>query len=117
MLDRMTAGVVPDKPHTALRDAEGRLRHEECLTREGFEGPYTILYHLERPHLSQPTTPTHGWEIPGDADDEPRPLARRHYRSQKLARRGGPPIDARVPLLFNGDVVLSIVNPDEPDPV
>ena len=33
MLDRMVAGVVPDKPHTALRDAAGRLRHEECLTR------------------------------------------------------------------------------------
>jgi homogentisate 1,2-dioxygenase len=117
MLDRMQAGVVPDKPHTALRDAEGRLRHEECLTREGFEGPYTILYHLERPHLSQPMTPAHGWEIPGAADEEPRPLARRHYRSQELARRGGPPIDARVPLLFNDDVVLSVVNPDEPDPV
>jgi homogentisate 1,2-dioxygenase len=117
MLDRMTAGVVPDKPHTALRDGEGRLRHEECLTREGFEGPYTILYHLERPHLAQPATAAHGWEIPGDADDEPRPLARRHYRSQELARRGGAPLDARVPLLWNGDVVVSIVHPDEPDPV
>ena len=31
----------------------------------------------------------HGWEVPADADDEPRPLARRHYRSQELARRGG----------------------------
>jgi homogentisate 1,2-dioxygenase len=117
MLERMTAGEVPAKPHTALRDADGRLRHEECLTREGFDGPFTILYHLERPHLSTPATPAHGWEIPGDADDEPRPLARRHYRSQELARRGGAPVDARVPLLFNDDVVLSIVHPDEPDPV
>jgi homogentisate 1,2-dioxygenase len=117
MLDRMTAGVVPDKPHTALRDGEGHLRYEECLTREGFDGPYTILYHHERPHLAQPMTAAHGWEIPGDADEEPRPLARRHYRSPELARRGGAPIDARVPLLFNDDVVLSVVNPDEPDPV
>ncbi len=117
MLDRMVAGVVPDKPHTALRDGAGRLRHEECLTREGFDGPFTILYHLGRPHLAQPVAATHGWEIPGDADREPRPLARRHYRSQELARRGGPAVDARVPLLWNGDVVLSIVNPDEPDPV
>ncbi len=57
MLDRMIAGVVPDKPHTALRDDAGQLRHEECLTREGFDGPFTILYHLERPHLATPTTP------------------------------------------------------------
>ena len=54
MLDRMVAGVVPDKAHTALRDEGGRLRHEECLTRGGFDGPYTILYHLERPHPSVP---------------------------------------------------------------
>ena len=44
MIDRMVAGQVPDKPHTALRDPEGRLRHEECLTRDGFDGPFTILY-------------------------------------------------------------------------
>jgi homogentisate 1,2-dioxygenase len=117
MLDRMTAGAVPDKPHTALRDGAGRLCHEECLTREGFDGPFTILYHVDRPHLSQPMMATHGWEIPGEADEEPRPLARRHYRSQELARRGGAPVDARVPLLFNDDVVLSILHPDEPDPV
>jgi homogentisate 1,2-dioxygenase len=117
MLDRMICGVVPDRAHTALRDANGRLRHEECLTREGFEGPYTIMYHLERPHPSVPATAAHGWEIPFDSDDEPRPLARRHYRSQELARRGGAPLDARVPLLFNDDVVISVVHPDEPDPV
>ncbi|HVV50802.1 MAG TPA: homogentisate 1,2-dioxygenase [Polyangia bacterium] len=117
MLDRMVAGVVPDKAHTALRDDQGRLRHEECLTREGFEGAYTILYHLERPHPSAPVVAIHGWEVPGDVDDEPRPLARRHYRSQELGRRGGGAVDARVPLLFNGDVVISAVHPDEPDPV
>ncbi len=50
MLDRMIAGVVPAKPHTALRDDTGRLRYEECLTRDGFDGPYTILYHQHRPH-------------------------------------------------------------------
>ena len=52
MLDRMTAGTVPDKPHTALRDAAGQLRHEECLTRDGFEGAFTILYHEQRPHTA-----------------------------------------------------------------
>ena len=117
MLDRMVAGLVPDKAHTALRDEGGRLRHEECLTRGGFEGPFTIMYHLERPHPSLPVTAAHGWEIPADTDDEPRPLARRHYLSQELARRGGAALDARVPLLFNDDVVLSILHPDEPDPV
>ena len=116
MLDRMAAGEIPAKPHTALRDAAGRLRHEECLTRDGFDGPFTILYHAERPHTAAVATAGHGWEIPEAADDKPRPLARRHYRSQELPRRGGPPLDARVPLLFNADVVISIVHPDEADP-
>ena len=117
MLDRMVAGEVPAKPHTALRDGGGRLRNEECLTRDGFDGPFTIMYHVDRPHTAAVTTAGHGWEIPASVDDKPLPLARRHYRSQELARRGGPPLDARVPLLFNADVVISVVYPDETDPV
>jgi homogentisate 1,2-dioxygenase len=115
MLDRMTFGTVPAKPHTALRDAEGRLRHEECLTREGFDGPYTILYHERRPHTAALAEATHGWEVPQVSDAEARPLARRHYRSQDLEPRGGSPVDARVPLLFNDDVVLGVLHPDAPD--
>ena len=117
MLDRMVVGEVPDKPHTALRDGGGRLRHEECFTRDGFDGPFTILYHAERPHTAALAAATHGWEIPAPDDDQPRPLARRHYQSQQLPRRGGPPVDARTPLLWNADVVISVLHPDAPDPV
>jgi homogentisate 1,2-dioxygenase len=117
MLDRMTAGTIPDKPHTALRDAAGRLRHEECLTRDGFEGAFTILYHEHRPHTAAVASAAHGWEVPQASDEEARPLARRHYRSQELEPVGGAPIDARTPLLFNDDVVLGVLRPDEPDPV
>jgi homogentisate 1,2-dioxygenase len=117
MLDRMTVGTVPDKPHTALRDEAGKLRHEECLTRDGFDGPFTIMYHQQRPHTAAVVGAAHGWEVPQPPDEEARPLARRHYRTQDLQPRGGPPIDARVPLLFNDDVVLSVACPDAPDPV
>ncbi|HVR62378.1 MAG TPA: homogentisate 1,2-dioxygenase [Polyangia bacterium] len=119
MLDRMTAGQIPAKPHTALRDGEGHLRHEECLTRDGFDGPFTILYHQNRPHTQAVTRAAHGWTLPAPATGQPGPppLARRHYRSQDLPRRGGPPCDARVPLLFNDDVVLGVVGPDDDDPV
>lgn len=116
MLDRMTAGIVPDKPHTALRFA-GHLRHEECLTREGFDGPFTIMYHTDRPHTAALADAAHGWEIPEPEDDVTRRLSRHHYRSQDLEPLGGPPVDARLPLLFNDDVVLSVLHPDAPDPV
>ena len=78
MLDRMTAGTVPDKPHTALRDDGGRLRHEECLTRDGFEGPFTIMYHAERPHTAAVANAAHGVR-PGPSSircSVPSPVAR-----------------------------------------
>jgi homogentisate 1,2-dioxygenase len=117
MLDRMQAGEVPAKHHIALRDEEGNLRWEECLTREGFEGPYTILYHEHRPHEQRVASTDHGWKVPTRPAGEDRPLAKRHFRSQDLEDRGGPPIDARHPMVFNEDVTLSILHPSEPDPV
>jgi homogentisate 1,2-dioxygenase len=117
MIDRRAAGRLPPKPHTVFRDPAGALLHEECLTRDGFEGPYTILYHRHRPHTAVHAAVAHGWQLPVAAP--PRPLAKRHYRSADAARArpGGPPCDARVPLLFNDDVVLSVLFPDAPDPV
>ena len=115
MIGRVVRGEVPPKHHIALRDAEGRLRHEECLTRAGFDGPYTIAYHVHRPHALHAAEPRHGWRAP--APSPPRPIAKRHYRTQELAPAGGAPVDARVPLLFSEDVVLGMVTPSAPDPV
>ena len=49
MLERLAFGELPRKHHLALHGPGGALRYEECLTRKGFDGPYTILYHAERP--------------------------------------------------------------------
>ena len=102
MLDRMQVGDVAAKHHIQLRSPEGELRFEECFTRDGFDGPYTILYHQHRPHTHRIATPAHGWPAPAAAAD--RPLAKRHYRTGELTRAAGagPQIDTRVPLLFNG---------------
>ena len=115
MLGRIVRGEVPRKHHVAFRDVEGRLRWEECFTRAGFDGPYTIAYHLRRPHAQHLAELSHGWEVP--APSPPRRLAKRHYRTQDLPARTGPPIDARVPLLANGDVVIGLVTPTAEDPV
>lgn len=115
MLDRVVAGDVPRKHHIALRGPGGELRHEECFTRDGFDGPYTILYHLDRPHTHQPAPVEHGWTTA--LLDEGRPLAKRHYKSQALDRRGGPPVDARIALLGSADVTVGVAFPDAPDPV
>jgi homogentisate 1,2-dioxygenase len=115
MLDRVVAGDVPRKHHVALRGPAGELRHEECFTRDGFDGAYSILYHLERPHTHQPADAAHGWAAPRWV--APRPLAKRHYRTQAMARGGGPQVDARVALMGNADLVVGVAHPDAPDPV
>ncbi len=114
MLDRMVAGEVPPKHHVVFRGPDGALRHEQCITRRGFDGPYTIVYHVHRPHVHEPIEARHGWRLPTPAPLEA--LAKRHFRSAELPV-GGPHVDARVPLLFNRDLVISIVRPSEPDPV
>jgi hypothetical protein len=115
MLERIVRGEVARKHHVALRDEEGRLRHEECLTRAGFDGPYTIAYHVHRPHAQHVVEPRHGWRVPAAAP--PRGMAKRHYRTQALTGTGGPPVDARTPLLFNPDVVIGLSTPTAEDPV
>jgi homogentisate 1,2-dioxygenase len=114
MLDRVARGDLPRKHHTQLRGPGGELRFEECFTRDGFDGPFTIMYHLRRPHLQKPTTVKHGWTAPTSA--EPRDLAKRHYKSVEVGR-GGAPVDAFVPMLWNADLVSGVAFPDVPDPV
>jgi len=115
MLDRMQLGEVAAKHHVQLRGPGGELRYEECFTRAGFDGPYTILYHLRRPHTHRIAAPAHGWAAPVAAAD--RALAKRHYRTGEIAVRTGPQIDARVPLLFNDDVIAGVAFPTAEDPI
>jgi homogentisate 1,2-dioxygenase len=115
MLDRVVVGEVPRKHHIALRGPAGELRYEECFTRDGFDGAYSILYHLGRPHLQHLAATAHGWPAP--APVRGRALAKRHFLGGRVQARRGPAVDGRVPLLFNEDVALSIVRPTEPDPV
>lgn len=116
MLDRVSHGELPPKHHVALRDAAGKLRYEHCLTRSGFDGPYTIAYHVDRP---QGLT----YEASGPARRSPpsslahdMPLRRRHFQSGRLAH-GGAPHEARSALLASPDVTISVVKPTQSDEV
>lgn len=118
MIDRIVEGEVARKHHIQLRGPQGELRFEECFTRDGFDGPFTILYHLRRPHTHTLAPAQHGWAPPLlAAVADTRPLAKRHYLTDKLAERGGPAIDARTALLFNDDLISGVAFPDRDDPV
>ncbi|MBL8787517.1 MAG: homogentisate 1,2-dioxygenase [Deltaproteobacteria bacterium] len=124
MLDRMQAGELPKKPHTQFwydpADGTGgrRLLREHCLTRVGFEGPFTIAYRLFGPHVQ---TAWSAYELPapelgaseGDAGADL--CLRRHYQSQVLGASSRSPIEARVPLLTSSDVTIAVMKPTASD--
>ncbi|EYF04167.1 homogentisate 1,2-dioxygenase [Chondromyces apiculatus] len=115
MIERVARGTFPRKHHIALRGDDGALRWEECLTRKGFDGLYTIAYHEHRPHEHRVASVEHGFTLPVAAP--PQGMAKRHYRSLDVPVRAGAQVDVRVPLLFNEDVVVGIARPDQADPV
>ncbi len=106
MPSRIARGQLPPKPHTELRLEGGRLLYEQCLTRQGFDGPFTISYHLHRPQAFGRTPATRKWTSAAQQEGQFDPLLRRHFRTCQL-ELAGDSLDARVPLLFNDDVVVS----------
>lgn len=103
MIDRMQLGEVPPKPHTVFRSAEGRLRHEECFTRLGFDGEFSILYHEESPAADLEIGPAE----PGRWDRQvPRPAAEQPLRRRLVLGEKAP--EGWTPVAANADVVVSL---------
>jgi homogentisate 1,2-dioxygenase len=116
MIDRQCAGVLPDKPHTACRAPDGKLLYEEMLTRSGFGGAFTYLYHRFPVTAHREVQLTkRGWQPP-HIDPGPKPLRRRLYLSDRVPA-GGMLVDRRFPLLFNEDVTILLARPTVTDDV
>ena len=75
----------------------------------------TIAYHENRPQAQHAGDSKHGFAGPKVAPA--RNLAKRHFNTQDLQPLVGPAIDGLMPMLFNDDVVASVLHPSEPDPV
>jgi homogentisate 1,2-dioxygenase len=113
VLTRLSQGQLPALPHTQLRGTDGRLLYEHCITRQGFDGPYTIAYHERRPHESQPAG-----DAPVEllsADRRPERLLRRHYQCPTSALALEPFPRHRARLLENADVAVSLAMPTRSD--
>jgi homogentisate 1,2-dioxygenase len=117
MIDRQAMGLVPDKPHTVLRDRDGKLFYEEMHTRGGFGGPFTSFYHRHpvTPHTEVGPS-DRGYRPPTAPPGPVSPLRRRLYLSTRLAK-GGAVLDARVPIFFNADVTVLLARATAGDDV
>ena len=92
MIDRMQLGRVPEKPHIVF-EPDGGLAYEECFTRQGFEGAYSVLYHRHPPtRTTDWKLSSRGWKLPTKAPAEV--LARRHFVSPRLSAGGHEQTDA-----------------------
>jgi homogentisate 1,2-dioxygenase len=114
MLERRRVGEVPPKPHLRARTASGGVLYEECVTRAGFDGAFSMLYREHRPHEALPMSAPVGFASPELTPS--RALLRRHYRCLELAA-GGTSVEARTPLLTNRDVTVGFLRPTAPDAV
>jgi homogentisate 1,2-dioxygenase len=115
MIDRQSAGILPDKPHTVCRTADGKMLYEEMFTRGGFSGPFTYFYHRYPVTPHREVEVTHrGWPAPRPDPDAQKPLRRRLYLSERIPA-GGMLLDRRVPILFNKDVTVLLARPDVSD--
>ena len=104
-------GRLPRKRHVAFRRPDGGLYSEQLMGHEGFTGTSALLYHVHPPTTVKQVRRVK--ELVWEADDDA-PLMHRHWRTSQVKPGGSPTLD-RTPLLFNQDIAMLYVDPDEND--
>ncbi|MCW5933498.1 MAG: homogentisate 1,2-dioxygenase [Fimbriimonadia bacterium] len=100
-------GQLPPKRHIQFRRPDGGLYAEEVLGVEGFSGIQSIVYHHYPPTRVREFYVCYQRSI--DAIDDP-VLQHRHLRTKGIDPHGDP-IDGRVELMFNDNVIMSASAP------
>jgi homogentisate 1,2-dioxygenase len=107
-------GSLPKKRHIAHHHEPGYrgegIAYEEVVTAAGFGRGYSIVYHLRPPTRVRKVEPAGSRTLELAAE----PVLRHHHFQTGAIERQGDPISGRVPLLANGDVVLSRCRPAKP---
>jgi homogentisate 1,2-dioxygenase len=106
-----TLGQIPRKRHTVFRRPDGGLYAEELMGHEGFVGTSSLLYHLYPPTTVKSARKLR--DIVWEADTNTS-LRHRHFLTGRVKKGGSPTLD-RIPLLFNSDIGMLYVEPDQND--
>ncbi|HEY9643967.1 MAG TPA: homogentisate 1,2-dioxygenase [Coleofasciculaceae cyanobacterium] len=100
-------GKIPHKRHTQFRQPDGSLYHEELIGIHGFAGVQSLLYHLRPPTQIQAIILE---KVAETVYEAPPPLSPRHLQTANVSV-GGDAIAARIPLLVNADLCISVARP------
>ncbi|MUG94390.1 homogentisate 1,2-dioxygenase [Scytonema sp. UIC 10036] len=105
-------GNIPHKRHIQFRQPDGSLYHEELMGMRGFSGVQSLLYHLRPPTQIQKILLERTVNV---SYEESSPLCHRHLRTATV-ESGTDAVEARVLLMANVDVCISIARPTLPMP-
>jgi len=99
-------GSLPPKRHIQFRRPDGGLYAEELFSTKGFESVYSLLYHLRPPTA---TLEVRDWRRHVSKFSPNEPLRNRHFLTQNN-KKTGDAIEARVPLVGNSDLTMSVAD-------
>jgi homogentisate 1,2-dioxygenase len=106
-----TLGKIPRKRHIAFKKPGGGIYAEELVGHEGFTGTSALMYHIHPPTTVKSVRRVR--EIKWEADPD-QTLHHRHFLTSRAKKGGSATLD-RIPLLFNQDIAMLYVEPDEND--
>ncbi len=101
-------GNIPPKRHTQFRQPDGTLYKEELVSSRGFSGIYSNLYHTYQPtKVKKVLAPKPA--VVNIAHNHH--LQMTHLKTCEATITGEDFLEARIPMLTNSDVTISICNP------
>jgi homogentisate 1,2-dioxygenase len=105
----MKSGEIPHKRHTQFRKPDGSLYSEELISTEGFSDVYSLVYHTYPPTRVLKIDKAYS-VAPEIAIDKN--IQHRSFLGFKV-KPANDYLEARVPVLANNDVIISLAAPKE----
>lgn len=100
-------GELPESRHTY--NDRSMIYKEELFGEEGFDGPYSLLYHLGEPTRVKSVKRTNKTTVPEEAVGD---YIHRHFETSAFNRSGNF-VTGRNTILFNDDVRIGAIKPSE----
>jgi homogentisate 1,2-dioxygenase len=102
-------GNIPPKRHIQFKQPDGSLYKEELVSSRGFSGIYSNLYHTYQPTKVKQVLPPKPAAV--KIAENYTALQMTHLKTCDSKITGNDFLDARIPMLTNSDVTISICNP------